>query len=50
MRNPKAISQNKNRSDNDYIKSLLLSYDPYVMKGLFSFYLVDLLKEYCFIE
>ena len=37
MRNPKAISPEQNRSDNDYIKSLLLSYDPYVMKGLFLF-------------
>ena len=37
MRNPKAISQNKIALIMIIYKSLLLSYDPYVMKGLFLF-------------
>ena len=49
MRNPKAISQNK-------IALIMIIKKPFAFlrsvcdERTFSFYLVDLLKEYCFIE
>ncbi|EDN86772.1 hypothetical protein PARMER_02136 [Parabacteroides merdae ATCC 43184] len=40
----------QNRSDNDYIKKPFAFLRSVCDERTFSFYLVDLLKEYCFIE
>lgn len=50
MRNPKADFPEQNRSDNDYIKKPFAFLRSVCDERTFSFYLVDLLKEYCFIE
>ena len=42
--------QNNIRSDNDYIKKPFAFLRSVCDERVFSFYLVDLLKEYCFIE
>ena len=50
MRNPKAISQNKIALIMIYIKKPFAFLRSVCDERAFSFYLVDLLKEYCFIE
>ena len=44
------VSTEQNRSDNDYIKKPFAFLRSVCDERTFSFYLVNLLKEYCFIE